>query len=371
MAEKTYLAPTKQAPDLKIPNGSTAVNVRIIDSTTRMTLPAAHLVLPEIGQHNTLSGVPSFSFLIEHPSGRKLVFDLGLRKDFKNLPSVVQTFLAQFGWEITVQKNVSEILEENGVPSSTIEAVIWSHHHFDHVGDMCTFPSSTKIIVGPGFKSAYLPGWPTNENSSLAEKDWENRTIQELSYESTSEELSIGSFRAVDLFGDGSYYILDSPGHTVGHIAALARVTVGGQGASSDTFVLMGGDTCHFAGQFRPTQYRPLPVEVVLSPLPHIHARACPGSMFQDLHPHKSATEPFYEMPQTSTVDLEAAHESILKLQQFDAADNVLVVIAHDEFVVDGIEFFPNAINQWKEKGYSEKVRWQFLSCFCGDEGHE
>ncbi|KAK9341860.1 hypothetical protein V1522DRAFT_425723 [Lipomyces starkeyi] len=31
MAEKTYLAPPKQAPDLKIPNGSTAVNVRIHD----------------------------------------------------------------------------------------------------------------------------------------------------------------------------------------------------------------------------------------------------------------------------------------------------------------------------------------------------
>ncbi|KAK9321090.1 beta-lactamase-like protein [Lipomyces orientalis] len=259
MAEKTYLAPPKQAPDLKIPNGSTAVIVRIIDRQVSPNINAAstHLLLPEIEQHNTVAGAPSFSFLIEHPSGRRLVFDLGLRKDYKNLPPIVQKFLADFGWEITVQKNISEILEENGVPSSTIEAVIWSHHHFDHVGDISTFPSSTEIIVGPGFKSAYLPGWPTNENSSLAEKDWEDRTIQELSYNSDNEELAIGSFRAVDFFGDGSYYILDSLGHAVGHIAALARVTVGGQGASSDTFVLMGGDTCHFAGQFRPTQYRP------------------------------------------------------------------------------------------------------------------
>lgn len=47
-----------------------------------------------------------------------------------------------------------------------------SHWHFDHIGDMSTFPSSTKIIVGPGFKENSLPGYPANPKSTLLETDY-------------------------------------------------------------------------------------------------------------------------------------------------------------------------------------------------------
>lgn len=50
---------------------------------------------------------------------------------------------------------------------------------------------------------------------------------------------SLASFPAViDFFGDGSLYVVDSPGHFPGHIALLARV-------AKNRWVLMGGDCCH------------------------------------------------------------------------------------------------------------------------------
>ena len=328
-----------------------------------MVIPAAQIMTPEIKGHTNLTA-PSFSFLIEHPSGRKLVFDLGLRKDYENLPPVIQRFLEEARWEIEVGQNVSEILEEGGIKTSDIESVIWSHHHFDHVGDMSTFPSTTGIIVGPGFKSNYMPAWPKNKNSTLKETDWEHRNVREISFESEGNGLKVGPFDALDFFSDGSFYILDSPGHTFGHIAALARVTLSGGDPMQDTFVLMGGDTCHFAGEFRPTAYHPLPTEVKPSPFPEIQPGSCPGALFQTVHPTNSATEPFYQMPKTSTVNLEAAQQSIRKLELFDAAENVLVIISHDLSILQEIDLFPESINAWKEKGYGEKVRWRFLKYF-------
>lgn len=65
-------------------------------------------------------------------------------------------------------------------------------------------------------------------------------------------------------------------------------------------------------------------------------------------------------------MDLQSSNES-LKLSNFDAADNVSILIGHDEAVVnEGIDLFPEKINSWKKKGYGEKIRWKFLEAFGG-----
>jgi len=73
----------------------------------------------------------AYSFLIKHKDSksgkeRRLVFDLGGPKDYKNdLPPAVVHQFSQWGCEVIVDKYVSEILEENGVPLDSIEAVVW------------------------------------------------------------------------------------------------------------------------------------------------------------------------------------------------------------------------------------------------------
>ena len=318
-----------------------------------MTVSAQHPLAPPDELSSLTLDMPSYSFVIEHPSGRKLLFDLGLRKDWCNLPPATLGFLEQAGWQVEAKKNVSEVLEEGNISLSDIEAVIWSHHHFDHVGDMTAFPPNTKLVVGPGFKEHYAHAFPTNAESSLWETAWKDRRLQEISFHDSS--LNVGPFKGLDYFGDGSFYLLDSPGHTVGHLAALARVTVDGL-SSSSSFVLMGGDTCHFIGQFRPTAYRPLPVAQMPECL-HLPA-FCPGTIMERLR--ESPSKPLFRMPEVNAVDISQAQESIEKLQVFDAAENVWVIVAHDQALLDQIEFYPATINDWQQKQYAEKTRWRF-----------
>lgn len=317
-----------------------------------MTVPAQHSLAPPDGLSSLTLDLPSYSFAIQHPSGCRLLFDLGLRKDWCNLPPATLGFLEQAGWQVEAAKNVSEVLQEGGVSLSDIEAVIWSHHHFDHVGDMTVFPPSTKLVVGPGFKTHYADAFPTNPESSLWGTAWKDRELQEISFDDSP--LHVGPFKALDYFGDGSFYLLDSPGHTVGHLAALARVTVDGL-SSSSSFVLMGGDTCHFIGQFRPSVYRPLSAERMPESL---QQHVCPGAIMERLL--ACPNQPLFRMPEVNAVDISQARESIEKLQLLDSANNVWVIVAHDQALLDQIEFYPATINDWQKKKYAEKTRWRF-----------
>ena len=85
-----------------------------------------------------------------------------------------------------------------------------SHFHFDHTGDPSTFPASTDLIVGPGFKQAFVPGYPANPEAPILEQNYEGRNLREITFEEGN--LKIGKFRAMDYFGDGSFYLLDTPG---------------------------------------------------------------------------------------------------------------------------------------------------------------
>lgn len=113
-------------PPLNIPESHNAVNVHIIDSTARLRdLPTKDFFEPDFVGFDTLD-IPSYSFLIEHPpSSRRVLFDLGLRKDWRNLAPEVVGYIKDEGWSITVEKDVAEILSEGGIRLDSIEAIIW------------------------------------------------------------------------------------------------------------------------------------------------------------------------------------------------------------------------------------------------------
>ena len=53
---------------------------------------------------------------------------------------------------------------------------------------------------------------------------------------------------AIDFFGDGSLYLVNTPGHYPGHISALARVSSSFNTEDREeggTYVFLGGDCCH------------------------------------------------------------------------------------------------------------------------------
>lgn len=287
-----------------------------------------------------------------------------MRKDPENLaPQILTPQIYEFikNGNITARQGVREQLEEHGVDGKDIEGIIWSHWHFDHIGDPSTFEKSTALIVGPGFKDAFTPGYPANVDSPIRESDYEGRELREITF---SQGLKIGHFDAFDYFGDGSFYLLDSPGHTIGHICGLARVT-------ANSFILMGGDACHHGGEFRPSQYLPLPSAISPNPLDLKSSNPCPGALLENLLPGGDKTKPFYKLARSEDGkgihhDVDEAERTIEKVMEADARDEVLVVIAHDESLLNVVDFFPEYANDFKAKGWAEKGRWLFLKDFVG-----
>jgi glyoxylase-like metal-dependent hydrolase (beta-lactamase superfamily II) len=367
-------------PELNIPSSEVTVKVSIIDTTSHMSkFPMFAFVDPLMPGHTEMK-CGDFAFLIEHPkSGNKndtLLFDLGVRKDWENLPAPFVEGVRKGGCVIEVQKDVATILRENGRDLSEVGGIIWSHWHFDHVGDPQTFPATTDIIVGPGFKKAYVPAWPTVPESHIDEKAWMGRTLREVDF-GADGGLRIGQFDALDLYGDGSFYLLDTPGHTVGHLSALARTT-----ADPPTFIFMGGDIAHHGGEFRPTEYMPLPVDISPNPFRHSPGlpssrrppalATCPGDIFVAIHPKRSRTEPFFDPTPAEGGWHHCAGEatrSIRKMTEFDAYDNIFPVIAHDNSLFGVVDVYPKNANDWQAKGWKSQSQWGWLNEF--DPGSE
>jgi glyoxylase-like metal-dependent hydrolase (beta-lactamase superfamily II) len=362
------LHPAKAAPLLDLPPGASA-KVQIIDTTSRIHAPVSAFMHPAITGHEYLNA-PAFSFLVEQVSShRKILFDLGLRKDWQRLPPAVLKILTDPSWKCEVTKNVAEILQENGVDvaAGEIEAVVWSHWHFDHIGDVSTFPITTTLIGGAGVQEALLPGYPKNPDSALLESDFAGREYKEIDFDK-EPTVELGRFRGYDYFKDGSFYLLDAPGHAIGHITGLARVTSTQEGDVEDTFIFMGADTAHHGASFRPTKYLPFPRDIQPSPLRTSYPTICPGHIFEAIHPSKKGVEPYYQLNEQTPHNKQQADYSVGLMQEFDAADHVFVIIAHDDTLLDpnvGIEWFPHGtLKFWKAKDYANRLRWAFLKDF-------
>ncbi|GLA25024.1 Metallo-hydrolase/oxidoreductase [Aspergillus phoenicis ATCC 13157] len=345
-------------PDFSVPASSSTVDVRVINTNTRLYLKPGVFWEPALrgfeGPH-----APIYCFLISH-GDRQIVFDLGVRTDWENYaPKVVQLVKAT-----TVvsdcTRDVAAVLDEDesglGIRTTDIEAIVWSHNHFDHTGDPSRFPPTTELVVGPGVAASSWPGYPSNPDGIVLDSDAAGRPVREISFESPNNHkpLRLGRFNAVDYFGDGSFYLLDAPGHAIGHLCGLARTT-----ADPPTFVFMGADACHHPGVLRPSAYLPLPSSSAVAEKHHYGG--CPGDLLMQIGKWQNSHEPFFQVARGPLFpDYPAAMETVTKIQELDAADNVLVLLAHDNSLHGRLPLFPDRVNDWKAQGLREDTRWLF-----------
>lgn len=99
----------------------------------------------------------------------------------------------------------------------------------------------TKFVVAPGSLALLESGLADPKHSwfarSLLPADKER--VLELSAPPSPEWEPLGLFPfAHDFFGDGSFYIINAPGHVNGHLNGLARI-------GPKRWVLLGSDSCH------------------------------------------------------------------------------------------------------------------------------
>lgn len=213
-----------------------------------------------------------------------------------------------------------------------------------------------------------MPGYPADPKGHVLESDFKGREVMEIDF--TKSEIQIGHFKAFDYFGDGSFYILDSPGHAIGHVNALARTHIDPPG-----FVHLGGDSIHHAGEIRPTEYLPLPDNIEPSPVPHLHGTSCPGHIFTPILREGSKTkhilefqDPFKglveEQKFSIIYDDPTLRETVVKDEELDASRDVFTLIAHDWSLKGVISEWPETLNNWREKGWKQGTRWKFLEDF-------
>ncbi|KAL8785500.1 MAG: hypothetical protein Q9213_003326 [Squamulea squamosa] len=348
------LTQPKAAPLLDIPPSNSTVTVRVIDSTTRLEINPDIFWRPKIQGLKPIQA-PIFCFLISN-GDQHVLFDLGVRRDWENYaPDTVRLIKATT--TVQTEKNISEILDSDtsglGITSADISAIIWSHSHFDHIGDPSTFPQTTTLVVGPGFKAHCQPAYPSNPSSAILDSDTRGRPVREIGFQNDNPGLYAGRFPAIDFFGDGSFYLLDAPGHAIGHICGLARVT-----SSPDSFIFMGADACHHAGLLRPNEYMPLPCSI--QP-PRVHESLRNGCRTGTRGLQRPSNEPFF-MPSERAFPAQAeAKETLQKIMDLDAQENVFVVLAHDTSLEGQIELYPKPANKWMDKGWKLRTRW--ISC--------
>ena len=113
-----------QAPTLNLPSSPNIVKVRIIDTTTSIRCKADYFLSPIVGGMSDLL-CNAFAFLVENPrTGEKVIFDLGVRKDWENMAAPMVERLRQT-FDIHVMKGVADILKDEDLNLEEINSIIW------------------------------------------------------------------------------------------------------------------------------------------------------------------------------------------------------------------------------------------------------
>lgn len=230
---------------------------------TISALDGGHLTLPERlfitdADADKKATVPSLCFLIKHPSlgnnGREttnLLFDLGLKRDLNAYTPAMAAHIANRQPVITDPDCAASLRAGGLEPDTDIDIVMLSHVHWDHVGTPSDYKSA-KFFVGSGTLHVLDHGAGSHYPAEIFNKDLLPRQATYEFPPTSAGDASIASERrlghtwrpfagfenALDLFGDGSVWVVDAPGHITGHVNLLCRV-------GRERWIYLGGDCCH------------------------------------------------------------------------------------------------------------------------------
>lgn len=230
---------------------------------------------------------PCLAYAVRHPSAGTILIDTGMH------PDASEHLREDFGGPMSLLfRNLrpadvpfDEQLRALAIEPGDVERAIMTHLHVDHTSGMRLLPKAEftcsreewaatrgRFAAGKGYVGHHLP---PESRMRLVDFDRDGGPH--------------GAFtKTIDLLGDGSIRLISTPGHTVGHLSVLLRLTQGRQ-------VLVVGDAAYTLRNIR---------EEILPMLTHNDA-----SSLQSMRQIKAFAESEPEAILVPTHDPSAWHE--------------------------------------------------------------
>ncbi|EED11534.1 conserved hypothetical protein [Talaromyces stipitatus ATCC 10500] len=179
----------------------------------------------------------SWRFFMQHaPSNTKFWFDLGVAHDLSLYPPQIQRVQHKVFFTTPAKRDPAQDVISVGVDPKDVK-YIFVRHDGNYNG----------IVISMFFTSDFFPNakvlchedtlkwtsttWPTDPEGGFDGRIWNKEElvlpIDGIPSPATAPEKwqTLGPFKnAHDFFGDGSFWLIDAPGHCLGNMAALARI---------------------------------------------------------------------------------------------------------------------------------------------------
>jgi N-acyl homoserine lactone hydrolase len=177
--------------------------------------------------------VPVPFFLIRHPEGDVLVDGgnpLGVARDARGYWGPLAD---EWGVHMLEAQHCAAQIQQLGVQPDSVRYVVQTHLHIDHTGALGHFPNAIVLVHARELAAAHAADPPVA--CGYLPRDYASPTIP---WKLVDAEL--------DLYGDGTVRLLETPGHSAGHMSVLLRLDGAGN-------VLLTADAADNAAQWERT----------------------------------------------------------------------------------------------------------------------
>jgi N-acyl homoserine lactone hydrolase len=180
--------------------------------------------------------LPIPAFLVEHPAAGPILVDTGFAASVATKPSesLGRAVGALTTIRMTPEQAVPAQLRARGVDPEDVRLILMTHLHFDHASGIEQFPHATFLVDRAEWDAAAAGGLADGYHRRHFDRPYDWRYVDFASREVDSYA-TFG--RAVDVLGDGSIRLVQTPGHTAGHMSVILRL--------SDRELLLTGDAAY------------------------------------------------------------------------------------------------------------------------------
>ncbi|TGS65578.1 N-acyl homoserine lactonase family protein [Mesorhizobium sp. M3A.F.Ca.ET.201.01.1.1] len=180
--------------------------------------------------------IPSTVAIFQHPQHGVVLWDTGINDAVAD-PERAEAYWGagnkeKFGADHFKRDDaIDRKLDKLGIQPKDVRYVVYSHLHLDHAGGMSYFPNAVHVVQRDEVRNALFPAdWTSSVYCGPDLRDIRKLNVLEID----------GDF---DLFADGTFRLVKSPGHTPG--MQMLFVTLPNRGR-----FILGGDVGHLRDKY-------------------------------------------------------------------------------------------------------------------------